>query len=113
AAITLTHASGAVSQVAGYWGPPGLQFTTGFDVHGTTAALRYSTMDSRNLTLDPAGPGEAAYIPAGDPADSPFTAQLRDVLAAIDGATPQVSALDGVIAVAIAEAALTSARTGR
>ncbi len=112
AAVTLTHASGATSQVTGYWGPPGLEFTTGFDLHGTRAALRHSTIDARDLVLDPAGTGEAGYIPAGDPAESPFTAQLRDVLAAIDGATPRVSPLDGVVAVAIAEAALTSASTG-
>ncbi|MPV50805.1 gfo/Idh/MocA family oxidoreductase [Pseudactinotalea sp. HY160] len=111
AAVTLTHASGATSQVTGYWGPPGLEFTTGFDLHGTTAALRHSTLDARSLTLDPTGTGEAAYIPAGDPADSPFTAQLRDLLAAIDGAPARVEPFDGVVSVAIAQAALESVHT--
>ena len=99
ASVTLTHASGAVSRVDGAWGAPGSAFTTEFAVVGSTG--------SRSHSSSATGPG------VGD-AESPYLAQLRGLLAAIEtGAPVRVSPADGVEAVRIATAALQSIDSGR
>lgn len=116
ASITLTHRGGTTTHVHGMWGPPGTTFTTQFDLLGREGTLRYSSRTATGLTRDPA-PDDSwhstDYIPASDPATSPFTRQLEDFLQAISTGNPaQAVPVDGVIAVAIAEAARKSVRSG-
>jgi myo-inositol 2-dehydrogenase/D-chiro-inositol 1-dehydrogenase len=115
--VVLTHRSGALSMVQGVWGPPGSEFTTSFDVSGSAGRLQYDSRLHRDLAVDLAvelvGPGTPSYLPTTAGTD-PYTAQLRDFAAAFAGGPPpRVSLADGAIAVALAEAADESARTGR
>jgi myo-inositol 2-dehydrogenase / D-chiro-inositol 1-dehydrogenase len=113
AEIELGHAGGARSQLLGRWGPAETGFQTSFRITGTVGLLVY---DSAAAAADntPVRPGEA-------PADeletsvptSPYLAQLSEFASAIAGGPlPRVSCSDGVVAVALAEAALESVRTG-
>jgi myo-inositol 2-dehydrogenase/D-chiro-inositol 1-dehydrogenase len=111
--VVLTHRSGAVSLVRGTWGPTGTTFVTSFDVSGSRGRLRYDSAERRELTADipqaAAGPG---YLPAFS-GDNPYARELRDFVEALDGGPePRVTVDDGVIAVALAEAALDSIRRG-
>ncbi|MDQ1085008.1 MULTISPECIES: Gfo/Idh/MocA family protein [Microbacterium] len=113
--VLLTHASGAISHVAGLWGPAHLAFTTEFSVSGTGGTLEHSSAAQRNLLTDLAVStvgGEA--VPDTDPAEDPYYLELQDFLRAFaDGETPRVTAADGAAAVAIAAAALESLETGQ
>jgi predicted dehydrogenase len=113
--VLLTHASGAISHVAGLWGPQHLAFTTEFSVAGTLGTLEHSSAAQRDLATDlarPPGGGEA--LPDVDPAESPYFLELQDFVAAFrGGAEPRVTAADGAAAVRIAEAALASLHTGQ
>jgi len=64
ARVTLTHTGGATSEVEGGWGPPGTPFRTQLHVTGDLG-----TMDHDSLG-DPS------------PSESPYTAQLRDLVSA-------------------------------
>lgn len=113
--VLLTHASGAISHVAGLWGPAHLTFSTEFSVTGTGGTLEHSSSTQRNFRADVAVStvgGEA--VPDVDPAESPYFLEIRDFLNAFtDGSTPRVSAADGAAAVAIAVAALESLDSGQ
>lgn len=113
--VLLTHASGAISHVAGLWGPPHLAFTTEYSVTGTLGSLAHSSAAERNYRPDLAA-SEAVdgLLPQIDPAEDPYYLELREYLQAIEsGVTARVTAADGAIAVAIANAALTSLETGQ
>lgn len=114
AQVTLTHVSGAVSRVSGEWGADGLPFSTHIrveDAHGSELyswppAQAQSQGASRNVAGD--------YLPAQMAATSPYTLQIADFAQALLAGTPaRVSALDGVMAVALAEAAQSSLAAGR
>jgi len=113
--VLLTHASGAISHVAGLWGPEHIAFTTEYSVSGTGGTLEHSSAAQRNVLMDLAAStvgGEA--VPDTDPAEDPYFLELRDFVRAFaDGSTPRVSAADGAAAVAIAAAALESLETGQ
>jgi len=95
ARVTLTHTGGATSEVEGGWGPPGTPFRTQLHVTGDLG-----TMDHDSLG-DPS------------PSESPYTAQLRDLVSACtDGTTPRVTLADGIRAVRIAEAVRAALRSG-
>lgn len=113
--VILTHASGAISQCSGVWGPPNLEFVTEYSVSGTGGTLFHSSREENTYVAELQEVGSAGgYLPATDPAGSPYTLELRDYLGAIGGGPrPRVGATDGVEAVRIAEAALASAVTGR
>jgi len=117
ASVTLTHASGAISTVDGSWGAPDARFATEFEVVGTAGARTYSSR---------------AETPGADVAESPYLAQLRDFLAAVEGDADgdargpvpaagaavvgvgvRVTPEDAVAAVGLATAALESIETGR
>jgi len=99
ASVTLTHASGAITRADGVWGPPSLVFATEFALVGSRGSREHSTRSSS---------------PGAHEADSPYRAQLRDFLAAIEtGAPVRVTAADAVAAVRLADAALESIETGR
>lgn len=112
--VLLTHRSGAISHIAGIWGPQHLAFRTEFSVTGTLGTLEHSSDGQRSLVTDlslAAVGGQA--LPDIDPAESPYYLELKDFLGAIrGGSAPRITAADGVAAVAIAEAALESLDSG-
>lgn len=113
--VTLTHAGGAISHVQGTWGPNGAVFRTSADVAGTRGTLAIDSSTDAASVLDfPAGEAGAGYLPPETTAVSPYTRQLAAFHRAIaEGTDTVVAAEDGIRAVAIAEAAAESIRTGR
>lgn len=113
--VTLTHLGGAISHLQGTWGPVGAVFRTSADVAGTRGTLAIDSHADAATTLDlPYGTAGDGYLPPATHAVSPYTTQLAAFLRAIEtGEQTRVSAEDGVRAVALAEAAAESIRTGR
>ncbi|XAS69427.1 Gfo/Idh/MocA family oxidoreductase [Micrococcaceae bacterium Sec5.7] len=114
AQVVLTHASGAISYIQGAWGPRTMPFLTSFEVAGSTGVLRYDSRNDSTLVMDQgAAPEGASYLPPESQAESPYTTQIREFATAFSGGPPpRVSAADGVLAVALAEAAQESVRSG-
>lgn len=112
--VLLTHASGAISQASGIWGPPHLQFITGYAVAGTGGVLAHDSAAERRYVSDLAGPGRGGAVPGIDPAEDPYYLVLRDLLSAIQhGTEPRTTAADGAQAVRIAAAAVAAAQSGQ
>ena len=113
--VLLTHASGAISHVAGLWGPAHLQFTTEYSVTGTLGSLEHSSAAQRNYIADLKAPTTGGeLVPDVDPAEDPYFVELREFVNSFAGGdTPRVTAEDGAIAVRIATAALESLETGQ
>jgi predicted dehydrogenase len=112
--VVLTHSGGAISHVRGLWGPPHITFRTSFHVAGDDGVLHFDSAGPPGVRLDlgpvPTG-GEAR--PAAAAGESPYLTEIREFAAAIAGGpAPRVSAVDGVIAVDLAEAALHSVDRG-
>jgi myo-inositol 2-dehydrogenase/D-chiro-inositol 1-dehydrogenase len=107
----LTHASGAISHLTASWARLDASFRTSFELAGSEGMLEYATDQRPALrTAPPALVRAAGSLLAEDP----WTAELREFLAAIRGGPPpRVSAEDGRAALAIGLAALESAETGR
>ena len=110
ATVSLTHENGAVSHLSGEWGPDGQAFSTTVDIaaaDGNTIFYwpQYGAPSPANE------PGD--YLPVQDVATSPYTLQIAEFAAARSSGGPaRVSAYDGVMAVALAEAAYASLATG-
>ncbi|KQS06131.1 Gfo/Idh/MocA family oxidoreductase [Curtobacterium sp. MCLR17_007] len=113
--VLLTHASGAISHVAGIWGPQHLPFTTEYAVTGTRGSLSHRSRDELDLRADLAVPGDVdGFLPAIDPADDPYAAELAEFIGSFRGGpAARVTAEDGAAAVRIANAAITSIETGQ
>lgn len=114
----LTHESGAISYVQGVWGPRGMAFGTSFSVAGDAGML---TFDSLHQALHggvvienlPGSVRESSYLPPAALEESPYLSEIREFAVAFGGGpAPRVSAEDGVIAVALAEAARESIAVG-
>jgi predicted dehydrogenase len=113
--VLLTHRSGAISHVAGLWGPAHLAFTTEYSVTGTLGTLEHSSAAERDYRTDLAeSAGAGAILPDVDPAEDPYFLELREFVAAIAGGPdPRVGGHDGVEAVRLANAALSSLESGQ
>ncbi|WP_432541582.1 Gfo/Idh/MocA family protein [Kineococcus sp. SYSU DK002] len=113
--VLLTHASGAISQVSGIWGPPHLAFTTSFSVAGTLGTLSHDSAAERGFSADlRTAPGSGGLMPDVDPAESPYYVELREFIGALSGGpAARVTAADGAEAVRIGNAALASIDTGQ
>lgn len=113
--VLLTHASGAISHVAGIWGPQHLGFSTEYSVTGTLGSLSHSSRAEQDYVADLAAPEALdGFLPQVDPADDPYGTELQEFVAAFAGGTaPRVTAEDGVAAVRIANAALESLESGQ
>jgi myo-inositol 2-dehydrogenase/D-chiro-inositol 1-dehydrogenase len=112
--VTLTHLSGAVSLIQGIWGPRGMDFRTSFDVAGDAGVLRFDSSAigtvAENLCTPEVG---TSYLPPGSAEESPYLTQLREMAHAFQGGPrPRVSLDDGIVAVALAEAAQESIAKG-
>ncbi|WP_411130442.1 Gfo/Idh/MocA family protein [Streptomyces sp. x-19] len=115
ATVVLTHASGALTHVAGLWGLPDQPFRTTFHIAGSDGVLRHDSAAAPGFRIT-AQDARAAHdgIPSTPMAESPYLSQLREFAAAWDDATvtPRVAAQDGIEAVRLARAAIESSRTG-
>ncbi|HET6299709.1 MAG TPA: Gfo/Idh/MocA family oxidoreductase [Kribbella sp.] len=114
--VTLTHASGAISQLRATWGATGTQFKSGFSIAGSAGVLEYSSAEDTGFQeeLQDGGSGGDLLIPSSTLYESPYLTQLRELAAALrGGAEPRVLAADGIAAVYLAEAAHESMATGR
>nr|WP_166844219.1 Gfo/Idh/MocA family oxidoreductase [Isoptericola sp. BMS4] len=123
--VVLTHAGGALSHVRGLWGAPHTSFRTSFHVAGNAGTLRFDSAESGGVRTDlapvPTG-GEDRPAPAAGERESPYLTEIREVARAFVAAPtalapdhplhPRASAVDGVVAVEIAEAALGSIASG-
>lgn len=112
--VMLTHASGAVTQLSGVWGPSHLRFTTGYSVTGTAGFLSHDSAAAQGYVSDlPTSHTGGEAVPDSDPAADPYFLELQEYLAGAQGTgDPRVSADDGVEAVRIANAALRSLDCG-
>lgn len=112
--VTLVHENGAISHVQGAWGPPGLDFPNSFEVAGETGTLRFESGITRTVVENLAtGRRETSYLPKTLPEESPYLTEIREIARAFQGGpVPRVSLVDGVVAVALAEAARASIETG-
>lgn len=112
--VVMTHSGGAISHIHGTWmASSSIFLATEFELSGDRGVLF-----SPSSAADPRGRhGAAAAQPGGGQfaigGSSPFVSELAEFLAAIEaGGEPRVGPADGVAAVAIAEAAIESARSG-
>jgi predicted dehydrogenase len=109
AMVTLAHESGALSSVELSWMDP-KGFWTSVEVTGPDGLLRYNSLDTVPFGLN-IWPGlDPVEIPGGDPGDHPYREELAEALDWFGGgAEPRCTALDGLAAVGLAEAAYASA----
>lgn len=112
--VTLTHQNGAISHIQGIWGPPGMDFRTSFDVAGDAGRLRYDSSTNGTVVENLSNSGTlASYLPPTSTEESPYLTEIREIARAFQGGpTPRVCLEDGIIAVALAEAARESVATG-
>ncbi|WP_104088223.1 Gfo/Idh/MocA family protein [Arthrobacter sp. GMC3] len=112
ARVVLMHQNGALSHLQGEWGPDAQAFSTSIVVEAHDGTIIYASPDPAGDAPDPAEP--AGYLPELTPANSPYTLQNAEFAAArVSGEHARVGPLDGVMAVALAEAAAESIRTGQ
>lgn len=111
---TLTHESGVISQVLGVWGPPATPFRYTFHVAGSNGTLAHDSLAHASLRVTGSPGTQDDGVPTGDFGDDPFTTQIHEFAAAVQGGpAPRVTASDGVEAVKIAASARRSTATGR
>lgn len=116
--VILSHRSGALSHIAGAWAYPPPTFRTHLEIAGDRGLIEFdsdSTAPIQNLILKASGSDAPdVALPSSPVSESPYTTQIKEFYGALaDGKTARVSALDGLVAVQIAEAALESAHTGQ
>ena len=112
---TVTHRSGAISQVTGTWGFPG-PFTTAVELVGTEGVLSYHSDDVHPVRVlaaaGAAGQGDVA-LPESLGED-PYRTELAHFVDVLEGrAEPMVLAQQALAALALANAARQSAGTGK
>ena len=111
ALTTLSFESGAVAHVESTWMDPS-GFRTMIEVAGSEGVIEFDSRANPTLHTHTADGSQAVSLM--DPADDPYFMQLtgfRDAF--VNKTPPPVSGLDGLRAVAIAEAAIQSAQTGQ
>ena len=110
----LVHDCGAISHIQSFWGSPGFSFGPSFDVAGSAGRLVSSPAHEVTVFEDLPGIGvEQSYLPPETAEESPYFSQIREFSRALLEQAPcRVSVWDGVMAVALAEAARESIRPG-
>jgi len=116
--VILRHANGALSHIAGAWAYPPPTFRTGFEIAGDAGLIEFdseATAPIKNLILkSSSGDAPDVAVPSSPTSESPYTTQIKEFYQALQSGGPaRVSAVDGLAAVQIAEAAIQSARTGQ
>jgi predicted dehydrogenase len=116
--VILSHRSGALSHIAGAWAYPPPTFRTHLEIAGDRGLIEFDsdgTAPIQNLILKSSGSNTPdVALPSSPVSESPYTTQIKEFYRAlVEGTTARVSAVDGLAAVQIAEAALESAHTGQ
>jgi myo-inositol 2-dehydrogenase/D-chiro-inositol 1-dehydrogenase len=111
---SLVHDSGAISQIQSFWGSPGFTFGPSFDIAGSTGRLVSNPDHEVSVFEDlPGFEPEASYLPPETAEESPYLTQIREFSGSLlDDAPCRVTVWDGVMAVALAEAARASIDRG-
>ncbi|WP_205862473.1 Gfo/Idh/MocA family oxidoreductase [Planosporangium thailandense] len=112
----LKHASGAITHVEASWANPAPVFRTLLEVAGSRGMITFSSDNTSPLTLRLHKKAEDVTTGLGDVAlaANPFEVELQHFLDVVAGARqPVLTALDGLAAVQLADAARRSARTGQ
>jgi predicted dehydrogenase len=114
----LRHKDGALSNIEGGWAYPPPMFRTALEIAGDGGLIEHPADSSAPLGvyLKQGASGDApdVALPLSPLSEDPYTTEIKhfyEVL--VNGATPRVTARDGLAAVEIALAARESARTGR
>ncbi len=111
ALVTLTLESGAIAHCEGSWADPG-GFRTGIEVCGSGGMIEWDSRNTQSLRTNLFGSSSTESPLSAS--DDPYFLQLRDFIDAVKHGKPMpVTAQDGAMAVAIAEAAIESCRSGR
>jgi predicted dehydrogenase len=111
ALTTLKFKNGAVAQTESTWMDPG-GFRVSFEFCGSEGMLEYDSRNVTTLKTSSAG-GSMVEAPLAS-SDDPFYCQLKAFVDSVaNGTEPPVGIEDGIRSLAIAEAALKSARTGK
>ncbi len=111
ALVTITLESGALAHTEASWADPG-GFRAAFEIAGSGGFIEHDNRWSPPLrTVNDKGTFNESPMA---PADDPYFRQLSEFITAVEsGSEPPVTAIDGLRAVAIAEAAIESAKSGR
>jgi predicted dehydrogenase len=108
---TLTLDSGAIAHCEGTWADPG-GFRVTFEICGSAGMIEHDSRNAQTLVTSTTS-GQFKESPLA-PGDDPYYRQLKGFHDAVTTGTPlPVTALDGVMAVSIGEAALESAKVGK
>lgn len=119
--VILTHANGALTFCRGLWGAKGTVFHYSFDVAGSSGKLTYDSAKNTGIEFDAvASSGESkSYLPSVAGMRDPYGAEIEDFWNCVKqasvgnpGPTPRVNGSDATRAIAVAEAARESIRTG-
>jgi len=115
ALVTLRFESGVIAHVeATYARPSG--FVTSVEIAGNEGLLNYRNMDSMPIVIEcraKEGMSSGVIVPESPTAYDPYYLELEHFITCLEeGRTPDVTPRDGVEAVRICEAALTSITTG-
>jgi predicted dehydrogenase len=113
AMVLLAHENGALSSVELSWMDPA-GFSTSVEVSGPGGLLRHDSRSSATFALTrwhDAGPVPASELSLPGSGDEPYRDELADAFSWFAGGPPpRCTALDGLAAVELAEAALLAAR---
>lgn len=113
----LRHTSGAISNLEGAWAYPPPLFRTSLQIAGSHGLIDHpvdSAVPLRVTVMQEGSETPDIAVPASPLLEPPYTTQLKEFFDALaDGATPRVTAHDGLMALRLAFAAIRSAETGR
>lgn len=111
----LTHRDGAISHLEGTWALPGTAFRAAFEIAGERGLLQHDSAATSPLRVDVAEADEKGQgLPPLDLAEDPFQLELDEFRRAVEGGpAARVTAADAMAAMAIAQAAVDSAASGR
>lgn len=118
ALVILTHRNGALTHVEGGWAYPPPLFRTSLEIAGDRGLIEhpYGSSAPLEIHLQKTGSDSAGIAVPGSPLlEDPYVSEIKEFCAVLNGtlAEPRVTARDGLAAVQIAEAAITSAFSGR
>jgi predicted dehydrogenase len=112
ALTTLQFDSGAVAHVEATWMDPS-GFRVAYEVCGSAGMIEYDSRLTPTVRTAIEGSATATESPLGG-SDDPYYRQLSAFVESIqDGKEPPITGFDGLMALAISEAAMESSKTGR
>ena len=114
AQVTMRMKSGLIASVIGTWAHPA-GFRVKAEICGSGGMVAFDSNDApMSAMLRNTDSGPSMIVPGSPVAESPYELEWREFSAWVDGGpTPRVTPQDGLKAVQMAEAALTSMKTGQ